>query len=197
MTATAPSPASPQVPGERPPRTAWQKVAFVLISIAVVGIAAMWVYAFVFASRDGIYRVDDDGWRENAQQICEAAQDERIALADTSEGVITDPTPEQMRQRADIVDQATDILERMLDEVVAYPLTDPRDLALRDTWEGHYRTLLEDRRAYTAQLREGVNEPFVETVVGGGPVTNVVTDFTSGNDIKACGPPADMTSGGI
>jgi hypothetical protein len=194
MTATAPPPAAPP---ERPPRTGWQKLAFVLISIAVLGIAAMWVYALVFASRDGLYRVDDDAWRENAQEICEAAQQKRIELADTSEGVITDPTPEQMRRRADLVDQATGILEDMLDEVVAYPLTEPRDIALQDTWEGHYRTLIEDRREYTAQLRAGVNEQFTETVVGGGPVTNVVTDFTSGNDIKACGPPADMTSGGI
>jgi hypothetical protein len=198
MTATASAP-SPPGPGAepQPPRSPMAKLAFVVISVAVVGIAAMWVYAFVFASRQGVYRIEDDAWRANAQQVCAAAQDQRLELADLSEGVITDPTAAQLAQRAGIIDQATDILEQMVDDVVAFPLTDDRDQQLETVWECHYRTLLQDRREHAEQLRSGSNDPFVETVVGGGPVTNVITDFTSGNDIKACGPPADMSSGGM
>jgi hypothetical protein len=169
----------------------------VAIGVSVVLILAMWVYAFVFAPSEGFYRVEDDAWRANAQQVCAAAQQERLELADVEGGVITDPTPAQMRQRADLVDQATLIIESMLNDVVAYPVATDRDQELLDVWEGHYRTLIEDRRAYTAQLRTGVNEAFVETVVGGGPVTNVITDFTSGNNIKDCAPPADVGGGGF
>jgi hypothetical protein len=192
MTFTAPVPAP-----ERPPRTRGSAIAAVVIGCSILLILAMWVYAFVFAPSEGFYRVQDDAWRANAQQVCAAAQQERIDLADVDDGVITDPTEAQMRQRADLVDQATLIVESMLNDVVAYPVTSDRDQELLDVWEGHYRTLIEDRRVYTAQLRSGVNEAFVETVVGGGPVTNVITDFTSGNNIKACAPPADVGGGGF
>jgi hypothetical protein len=196
MTDTLP-PTQPVPSDERQPRSFWGKLAFVVIVLAVVGIGAMWVYAFGFASREGVYRVKDDAWRANAQQVCKAAQQQRVDLANTGDGVITDPTPAQMAERADLIDQATTILDQMVTDVAAYPLTDPRDIELMDVWEGHYRTLLENRRAYTEQLRQGINEPFVEALVGGGPVTNVITDFTSGNDIIDCGPPADMSSGGM
>jgi hypothetical protein len=190
MTATVPAPS-------RPPRTRGSSVAKVVIGVSVLLILAMWVYAFLLAPSDGFYRVKDDAWRANAQQVCAAAQQERIDLADVDDGIITDPTDAQMRRRADLVDQATLIVELMLNDVVAYPVSTDRDQELLDVWEGHYRTLIDDRREYTAQLRAGVNEPFVETVVGGGPVTNVITDFTSGNNIKACAPPADVGGGGF
>lgn len=192
MTSTVPVPAP-----ERPRRTRGSAIAAVVIGVSIVLMVMMWVYAFVFAPSDGFYRVKDDAWRANAQQVCSAAQDQRIELADVDAGVITDPTPAQMRQRADLLDQATLIVESMLNEVVAYPVTTDRDQELLDVWEGHYRTLIEDRRAHTALLRAGANEPFVETVAGGGPVTNVITDFTSGNNIKACAPPADVGGEGF
>lgn len=178
-----PSELEPQ-PGRR-----WVKV---LLGVICAGIAAMWVYAFVFAEKDGVYRVKNDQWRSSAQQICKSAQAERVALADTSEGYIANPTPEQMRERADIVDHATDILERMLNDVVALPLTTEHDRHAVDVWQGFFRILLDDRRAYTARLRAGDLVPYRESVVEGGPVTNVITDFTSGNNVKDCAPPGEL-----
>ena len=174
-----------------PPRRRW--VRWLLITVCL-GIAAMWVYAFLFAPSKGVYRVDDANWRTRAEQICTAANAERVQLADTSGGYIANPTPAQMRQRATVVNQATDILERMLDDVVAVPVPTDRDRLLIATFEKYYRVIIADRRTYTAALNEGRLVSYEETSVDGGPVTNVVTDFTSGNDVKACVPPGELGS---
>ena len=152
----------------------------------------MWVYGFLFASRDPAYRIDDDAWRASAEQVCAAAEEERLQLIDVEDGYIANPTPEQMRQRADIVDRATDILEHELEQLLALPLATQRDRDLLAEYAGFYRTLLADRRAYTAELRAGVLEPYSETAVEGGPVTNVILDFTTMNGIKSCAPPGEL-----
>ena len=82
----------------------------------------MWVYAFGFASKEGVYFVTDKGWRTSADQICATAEQQRLALQDTKQGYISNPTHAQMIQRADIVDRATDIIEGMLNDVAALPL---------------------------------------------------------------------------
>ncbi len=164
-----------------------------LLTLVVLLLVAMWVYAFVFASKKGVYRVDSDEWRANAEAVCEAAQVERLQLADTSAGYIENPTNAQMIERADVVDKATDIVERQLDAIVAFPVTTERDRELVASFEGFYRTLISDRRTYTARLREFKLEPYRETLlVKGGPVTNALTDFTSGNNVKACAPPGEL-----
>jgi hypothetical protein len=162
------------------------------LGVVIAGIAAMWVYAFVFAPRKGVYRLDSAQWRREAQQICTRAVAQRVALTDTSAGFIEHPTNEQMLQRATVVDQATDIIEQMLDDVVALPTESDRDHQLVIVWEGFYRQLITDRREYTDRLRRYDDQPFREDVIKGGPVSDVLTDFTSGNDIKACAPPETM-----
>ena len=164
-----------------------------LLTAIVLLLVAMWVYAFVFASKKGVYRVDSAEWRANAETVCEAAQEQRLRLVDMTAGYIANPTNEQMLQRADVVDQATDIVEQQLADIVAFPVETDRDRELIASFEGFYRTLISDRRAYTARLRAFDLEPYRETLlVKGGPVTNALTDFTSGNNVKACAPPGEL-----
>ena len=186
MTATATP--NPQI---RPGRT-WVKV---LLAVLLAITAWMWVYYFFFATEQGVYQLEDENWRLQAKPICQAAQDERALLADTSEGYIENPTLEQMLQRADIVDQATDIVEQMLNDIVAIPVATENDQIRMQVFEDNYRIILEDRRRYTASLRAGELVAYTETVVGGGPVSNVVTDFTAGvkgNDVPECSPPGEL-----
>lgn len=186
MTATATP--NPQI---RPGRT-WVKV---LLAVLLAITAWMWVYYFFFASDQGVYQLEDENWRLQAKPICQAAQDERALLEDTSEGYIENPTLEQMLQRADIVDQATDIVEQMLNDIVAIPVATENDQIRMQVFEENYRIILEDRRRYTASLRAGELVAYTETVVGGGPVSNVVTDFTAGvkgNDVPECSPPGEL-----
>jgi gas vesicle protein len=155
-------------------------------------IAAMWVYALIFAPKEGVYLVTEKAWRTSAEQICTTAQRQRQALADTDEGYISDPTHEQMMQRADIVDKATDIVEGMLDQIAALPLASDDDRERVAVFMTHYRQIITDRRAYTARLRAFDLQPYRETMVRGGPVTNVVIDFTTGNAIPHCMPPGEL-----
>ena len=165
----------------------WAILALVLV------FGSMWAYVLWFAPRTGAYRVRDDAWRATAQQICADANVQRRALADTTEGYIAHPSHEQMLRHAELVDKATTILSTMLDDIEAVPLTDEKDQLRVDTFMKYYRVILADRARYTERLRRFELAPYQESLLPeGGPVTNIVTDFTSGNDIKACVPPGEL-----
>lgn len=155
-------------------------------------IAAMWVYAFVFAPKQGVYFVTDKAWRTSADRICASAEQQRLALVDTSQGYISNPTHAQMIQRADIVDRATGILDTMVSKVEALPLAGSDDRERVAIFIKYYRQILDDRRAYTARLRAFQLEPYRESLVNGSPVTNTVIDFTTGNGIPNCMPPGEL-----
>ncbi len=163
-----------------------------LLALICALIAAMWVYAFIFAPEQGVYFVTDKTWRTSADQICVTAERQRVALADTTQGYISVPTREQMTQRADIVDRATDIVEGMITDLEALPLVGDDNRERVTIFIKYYRQIVEDRRAYTARLRAFELEMYRETLVNGGPVTNVVIDFTSGNAIPHCLPPGEL-----
>lgn len=185
-------PVDGQFPGGRTGTRVWVKVILVLCCATI---ASMWVYYFFFATDRGVYQMQDKSWRVAAHKICAAASQEREALADTSGGYIAHPTNEQMVQRADIVDQATDILEQMLNDIVAIPVNNENDVARLQVFEENYRIVLSDRRRYTASLRRGELVPYSETKVAGGPVSNVVLDFTAGvkgNAVPECSPPGEL-----
>ena len=176
-------------PAPAPKSRPWVRAILVLICGLI---AAMWVYAFVFAPKAGVYFVTDKTWRTSADQICATAQQKRLALVDTTGGYIANPTHAQMIQRADIVDTATDLLDGMVNDVEALPLAGAKDQERVAIFMKYYRQIIEDRRAYTARLRAFDLEPYRETLVKGGPVTNVVIDFTTGNDITHCMPPGEL-----
>jgi len=177
---------------DRPRTRTWVKL--LLIALCAL-MATMWIYYFFFASDEGVYQLQDESWRVAAQPICAAASAEREALIDTSGGYITNPTNEQMVQRADIVDRATDILEQMIADIAAIPVDNDDDVTRLEFFEENYRLVIADRRRYTASLREFDLVPYTETVVGGGPVSNVVLDFTAGvkgNNVPECSPPGEL-----
>lgn len=201
MTDTVPPGAAPQPeqspassPAESAPRRSPLRY---LVAVIVLLLVAMWVYAFGFATKKAAYRVDDDEWRTRAEQICRAAETERRGLVDTEGGYIAEPTHDQMLERADLVDRATDIIEAALDEVVSLPVGSDRDKSLVADYERYYRTVIADRRVYTARLRALDLQPYGETKVDGGPVSNVIIDFTTVNEMKSCAPPSDLTGGAI
>jgi hypothetical protein len=179
----SPSPAGAQ-PGRR-----WVKLALAIVCLAI---AMMWVYALFFASKKAAYRVDDAAWRQHAQATCAVYEQQRLALVDTSAGYIAHPSHEQMLQRADVVDAATDLLERELDEITSFPVSSERDQNLIGKYRGYYQTLLHDRRVYTRSLRAFELQPYGETKVDGGPVTNVIVDFATVNEMKSCAPPGEL-----
>jgi hypothetical protein len=170
-----------------------------ILGVLCLLMATMWVYYFVTYFRHGkdpgVYQLADENWRREATPICIAAQEERNALKDTTGGLIKDPTVEQLLQRATVVDKATDIVEHMLDKIVVIPVATARDDELLKIFEDNYRIIIGDRRRYTAALRRGERVQYSETIVAGGPVSNVVLDFTAGvkgNNVPECSPPGEL-----
>ncbi|MCB0985812.1 MAG: hypothetical protein R2694_06840 [Ilumatobacteraceae bacterium] len=197
MTATIDDTVTQPGDGPAPRRRRPWVLAFFAVGTALI--LSVWVYAFTLAPDKGVYRLDDPNWVDSARAVCADARQQLEALTDTGGGVIQTPTLEQMQQRAALVDQATDIVEEMLNDLMAIPVTSDRDRDILGVFEKYYRIVISDRRHYADELRAGNNVRYSESVVedAGGPVTNVITDFTAGvkgNDVPACSPPNDLVN---
>lgn len=160
--------------------------------VGIAGFVAFWTWAFFFASKEAVNAIDDLGWAARAQGICEAANAERLELADYRK--LEEAGPELIRERADIVDRATDIIERMLDDVVAVRPSDAKGQAIVPQWESEYRRYLQDRREFAAQLRAtGENLPFYESTEANLPISERLATFAGDNRMPDCAPPTDLT----
>jgi hypothetical protein len=187
VTQTIAPPPAGDAPADRPPRT-WVRW---VIAAACLPILAMWIYAFGFASKKATVHLDDKAWTQRAESICEAANEQRDQLFDARK--ITDVGSDALVQRATIVDQATDIIEQMLNEIVAIQPDSSADRALVAQWEGYYRTLIQDRRTYTQGLRDGKANQFNETVVDDEPLSSYLDDFAKPNYMPECVSPNDLS----
>ena len=162
-----------------------------LLGVVIVGFAAFWTWALFFASKEALNKIDDRTWAERAELICQDATDQRLALADFR--VLEEGGPELIVERAAVVDESTDILRVMLDDLTATPPTDPKGQDIVPMWEAEYRTYLDDRYRYADELREaGENLPFYET--GDGlPISERLETFAGDNEMPSCAPPRDLT----
>lgn len=151
----------------------------------------MWLYAFVFASREAVNKIGDEEWTRRADARCLVAKQERMALADYR--LITDPNTGGLARRADLVDAATDTLERMVADLRAVPPVDAKGRALIPMWLDDYDTYVADRRAYADQLRVGDNSPFSESTFDGLPLGERITTFANDNRMRNCAPPIDLS----
>ncbi|MDF2731541.1 MAG: hypothetical protein K0S92_166 [Desertimonas sp.] len=163
----------------------------IVIVAAVAGLAAFWVWALFFASKEAVNKIDDRQWALRAESICDVATAERELLVD--ERVVGDD-PAMLAERADIVDEATDIVESMLDDVTAVRPADAKGMEIVPLWEADYRIYLENRRAFSERLRLGANEPFTEAAVDGIPISEKLEQFAGDNEMPSCAPPHDLAN---
>jgi len=153
----------------------------VLLWGSIVLLLVFWVWALLFAPKEAINKVRDAAWAARAEAICvdydvplRAIEVQRVA---------------SLSARADLVDESTDLLGRMLDDIVAVMPADEKGQAIVPDWEAEYRILLQDRYRYADQLRAGRNVPFTETAVSGVPITERIEKFTLDNEMPTCAPP--------
>lgn len=159
----------------------------VAAAAVVVGLVAMWAYAFSGAARqESPLRVGDRRWAAAAEEACRPMADAVGALP----GAETAATPEE---RAAVLAEANGHVEAAVARLEAVPRpSDADDAELVDWWLGHWRTYLADREAYAEVLAAGRDERFTLTDVGGAAVTEPIDEFAGYNDIVACETPGDV-----
>lgn len=181
-------PSARQTPARRALRLAGRGALVVVCA----GIAAMWVYGLGFSPKEAINKVRDPEWAPRAQMICQEAAAERDELAVLERIDETDQA--QITRRADIIDKATDTIERAIDRIEAAPPTDDKGRAIVPQWIADYRSYIDDRRDYADDLRAGILVSFAETAVEGVPVSERLANFAQENRMTACVPPVDLSA---
>ena len=151
----------------------------------------MWIYAFGFASKESVNKIDDQAWADRAEGICNQAERQRLALADLRQ--ISDAGVNALTERAEIIDKATDTLESAINVISEIEPTDAKGKAIIPLWISDYRLLIVDRREYANQLRAGENVPFSETMVDGLPISEKFSTFAVDNRMSSCKVPMDLS----
>ncbi|NBU06381.1 MAG: hypothetical protein EBT38_01545 [Acidimicrobiia bacterium] len=168
-----------------------RRAGTLILSVVCAAIAAMWVYALFFASKEAVNKIGDEAWTQRADARCLVAKNERLALADYR--LIDEAGPQALAGRATLVDRATDTIERMLQDIRETPPNDEKGQALIPLWIADYDTYVADRRAYAERLRAGDNSPFSETTTEGLPLSEKIATFAGDNRMKNCAPPIDLS----
>ena len=151
----------------------------------------MWIYAFGFASKESVNKIDDQAWADRAEGICNQAETQRLALADLRQ--ISDAGVNALTERAEIIDKATDTLESAINVISEIEPTDAKGKAIIPLWISDYRQLIVDRREYADQLRNGENVPFSETMIEGLPISEKISTFAADNRMTSCKVPMDLS----
>ena len=178
--------------GVGPPDTGrrWT-IGRVLVVLAVVVFVVFWTYALFFASKEAVNKIGDRAWARRAEAVCAEANEERGELTDLR--VVDPDRPGMLGERADLVDRATDIVEQMLDDVIAETPADEKGRAIVPLWESEYRQYVANRRVFADELRAGRNEPFRETAIDGIPISERLETFAGDNEMESCAPPRDLS----
>ena len=153
----------------------------VLLWSTIAVLIVFWVWALFFAPKEAINKIGDTAWAANAEAICVETKVQLRAIDARASG--------DLAVRADLVDESTDLLGQMLDDIVAVTPSDEKGQAIVPDWEAEYRILLADRYRYADQLRAGENVAFTETAVNGVPITERIEKFTLDNEMPTCAPP--------
>lgn len=169
-----------------------QRTTRVTLTVICIGIAGMWVYAFGFAPRESINRINDDAWKSRSQATCLEAENFRFSIQDLSKMNATDV--DAMKKKAELVNKATDSLEDAINKISKDIPSDEKGKALVPQWISDYRIYIKDRRAFALALQTAERRPyFAETEVEGVPISERIGKFARENDMKACQPPLDLS----
>lgn len=151
----------------------------------------MWLYGLFFASKESINKFADREWAAKAQARCLIAQQDRKNLADYR--VVDDLGPDALKNRAQIIDLATDTIENFVEEFRADMPQDAKGIAIVGLWLDDYEIYIADRRSFASGLRAGSNDQFAETPIQGLPISEKIATFAAENEMKSCKPPIDLS----
>ncbi len=162
------------------------RLAFVLGSLAFVAMAVYWTLIFTgsFNWRNPD-KLHDATWVARAARICAPVERYINALPRAQ----TARTPDE---RATTVDQGSDKLATMIEELGATPPDNASDRDVVTAWLSDWKVYVSDRRDFTRRLRLDPKAEPLFTEVHGGWATNSIDAFADANDLVACSSPQDL-----
>lgn len=160
----------------------------VLVTLLVVGMVAMWGYVLYLAFGPGRQpppdRLDDPAFAVAAQARCDAALEDVAALPSASAAA-------SATERADVVDEANEIFDAMLDDLAALTPTG-EDGSLVRQWLADWRTYLVDRQEFADALRSDPRAQLLVSAKDRDQITEYIDAFAADNRMIACGTPIDV-----
>jgi hypothetical protein len=164
-----------------------------LLLVIVAALIAMWIYVLFIGKEQSPNRLADGQWAERAEPVCAATAKRIAALPSAATFARVKPVEEALRRRADVGEQATALLDGQLAQLRALPApTGPHDSALLQAWFADWDRYLTDRRDHIASWQAGRDQPFAETEVNGGPISDRMDSLSTLNGMPSCTVPADF-----
>ena len=159
----------------------------VFLTLLVVAMGVLWVYAFFLAPSGNPDRMEDRAWPEAARARCVTALDEISRLPTARQAA----TP---AQRADDLDEATVVVSRLVADLGRIPGGTDHDRVLVAHWLDDWEVYVADRLNHAERLRtEGDVKPLMTALPSGaGSVLERMNGFARVNDMEACLDPGDM-----
>lgn len=175
-----------------PPRR--RPVVRVVLVLVVLALVAMWIYVLFIGKEASPNRLEDQGWAERAEPVCAAAAAKLNALPSARSFAKIEPRQEALRQRADVGQQATDLLSTQVAALRGLPApTGRNDGALLVAWFADWDTYLGDRADHIADWRAGLDRPFAEDEADtGGPISDRMDALATENGMPSCVVPGDF-----
>ena len=168
------------------PRRTRRRWLTAVLGVIALAIAAMWVYAFGFAPRDGVNPVRDKAWSDAAEARCSLASDQLAPLVFRTK-ITESNKAEELPVFVGILDRSYAIINSMLDDVERLPRTSEKAQVLVPQWMADYRIWENDLKEWIEQLRAGSLVKFGVAVTETGiPVNERINTFATENRILSC-----------
>jgi hypothetical protein len=164
------------------------KLQRVLVVTVIVVLLGFWVWIFSGGPRaDHKDEVGDRAFVERTHRRCQIMRAELTLLPAATES-------ETAEERADVVDSATAIVARMVDEIEADLPDDEEDLEVLEQWIADWRVYVGDRQSYADRLRadEGAQFEVTENERVFRGVDDTIRNFADVNDMPDCAVPGDV-----
>ncbi|MBK5223414.1 MAG: hypothetical protein JJE52_11170 [Acidimicrobiia bacterium] len=174
-----------------PPTRSWRRPSTIAAIVLFAALAAFWVWIFVYqlqnkGEEDMLDRLDDLSWTAEADDTCRAYTERIAALPPAFESATAS-------ERADVIDVATDEVERMLADLRELtPVGDTNDARITAAWLDDYHQFLQDRRTFADALRVDPRARFLVTEKYGSHITKPIDRFARVNEMEACMSPGDV-----
>lgn len=177
----------PATDDDTEPRSRWTLIGRAAVVALTLSLVAMWIYAF-FGDHGVPGRLENPVFPALAQPVCEATQAEIDQLPRADQTPIAG-------DRADVVDRGSDELDAMLEELrLVVPAGRPETEPVTQ-WIEDWQVYVNDRRDYTAQLRQDPMTRFAVTQSERDKrqVTSALDRFATINGMDACTIPDDLS----